>query len=307
MKILLTGGAGFSGSHLADAVIEQTDWDLVVLDKLTYAGKMENLPCSAPTRITFVRWDFSEPLDSWITHPCFQNVDFIVHLGAETHVKTSLDDPELFVSSNIVGTFNMLEAARRWKPKKFLYVSTDEVFGASLTPHKETDELNPSNPYSASKAAGEMLVRAYGTSFGVPWLITRTTNIFGARQHSEKFIPMTIEKIRMGRKVQIHTDAEGNSGSRQWIHASDQARAILFLLTNPAINDIYHIAGERKSNWDMACALVEPLGHELYAEKVNAFRMYPGHDLHYSLDDSKIRAMGWSPKLTLEEGLKLTV
>lgn len=304
MKVLVTGGAGFSGSHLCDAIINQTNWNLVVLDKLTYAGKMENLPI-APERITFINWDFAKPLPEWVLEH-LKGVDYIVHLGAETHVRNSLLTPEIFIQSNIVGTFNMLEAAWKLKPKKFLYVSTDEVFGASLTPKKEDDSLNPSNPYSATKASGEMLVKAYQDSFGLSCLVTRTSNIYGTRQHKEKYVPMVVEKINNGEIVEIHTDAEQNVGSRQWIHASDQAAALLFLLQNN-LTGVFHIAGERKTNIEIADAIAECMQKPLYRKYLNAYSKYAGHDLHYSIDDSKIRNLGWRPKLTFEQGLALTV
>lgn len=300
MKVLLTGGAGFSGSHMADYIAANTDWDIVVLDCLTYAGKMENLSQVPANRLKFIKWDFRFPLPGKVLSEIYP-VDYIIHCGAETHVTNSLHDPEIFVQSNIIGTYNMLEAARQLNPVKFLYVSTDEVFGASLTPHKETDQLSPSNPYSATKAAGEMLVKSYQSSFGLPCLITRTTNIFGKRQHPEKFIPMVIQKLENKEVVDIHTSRVGEIGSRQWIHASDQAAAIVYLLRIEQINATFHIAGERKTNEEVVRAIAN--GRQGTCHLVNAYEKYPGHDLHYALDDSKIRGLGWSPKLTFEQGI----
>jgi dTDP-glucose 4,6-dehydratase len=309
-RILVTGGAGFSGSHLCDAIIEQTDWNLVVWDALTYAGDYNNLSniWSDPEkkkRFEFQHLDFSSYIDDRFSAQ-YKNIDFICHAGAETHVRNSLENPHSFVWSNIIGTYNMLEVARKLQPKKFLYVSTDEVFGASLTPKKETDELNPSNPYSATKASGEMLVKSYQSSFGLPCLISRTSNIYGKRQHIEKYIPMVEKQIQNHEIVEIHTDAEQNVGSRQWIHASDQAAALLFLLqTNQT--GVFHIAGERKTNVEIADAIAECMQKPLYRKYLNAYSKYAGHDLHYAIDDSKLRNLGWKPRLTFEEGLKLTV
>lgn len=305
IKVLLTGVAGFSGSHVAEQILETTDWNIVGLDRYTYAGRMSNLAHLDPRRIKLVYHDFSECLDPLVAE--LGHVDYIVHLGAETHVKNSLTDAAPFVSSNILGTFNMLESAKWLKPRKFLYVSTDEVFGASEIPHMENDALTPSNPYAATKAAGEYLVRAWGQTYNVPYLITRTMNLFGRRQHKEKFVPMTIETIKHHGKVLIHTDAAGNSGSRQWLHASDQARALIFLLQSSAINEIFHVAGERRTNFEMANALADALEFTLWAEKQNAFEIYPGHDLHYAIDDSKIRKMGWQPRLSFDEGVRQTI
>jgi dTDP-glucose 4,6-dehydratase len=305
MRALLTGIAGFSGSHIAEQILKTTDWDIVGLDCLTYAADVDNIPCSK--RVSFICHDFSEPMGKWLK--IIGKVDYILHCGAETHVKNSLENTEPFIKSNIVGTYQMLELVKILKPKKFIYVSTDEVFGTSLVGHKEEDTLNPSNPYSASKAAGEMLVKAYHSSFGVPAIITRTTNIYGSRQHEEKFIPMAIGKIRRGEVIEIHADKDGNIGSRQWIHASDQALALIFLLQNGKIGETYHIAGERVSNWDVVMSIQDLLQCGKFSDvlRVDAFKQYPGHDLHYALDDSKIRAMGWAPKLSFEEGLALTV
>lgn len=303
MNVLLTGGCGFSGSHIADYIVTNTDWNIIVLDKLTYAGKLSNLSQIPPERLRFMYCDFGIPL-SCSTLKKIGDVDYILHVGAETHVTNSLIDPEPFIYSNVIGTFNMLEAARQLKPRKFLYTSTDEVFGASLVPHKEDDVLNPSNPYSASKAAGEMLVKSYQSSFGLPCIITRTTNIFGTRQHEEKFIPLATQKIRNGEIIDIHADSSGHIGSRQWIHASDQAAALIFLIQAQQ-EGVFHIAGERKNNEDVVRAVAN--GRDGTLRIVDAFKKYKGHDLHYALDDSKIRAMGWKPKLTFEQGICATL
>ena len=310
MRVLLTGAAGFAGSHIADEIVRNTDWHIVAVDCLTYAGHMKNLELVPPDRMTFIQHDFAQPLPlDKIGH-----VDYIVHNGAETHVTNSLFAPEPFIQSNVVGTYNLLEAARELKPKKFLYTSTDEVFGASLVPHKENDVLCPSNPYSATKAAGEMLVKAYQKCYEIPCIITRTTNMFGKRQHEEKFVPMTIRKIRDGVPVTVHADADGNVGSRQWIHVSDQAAAILFLLQSDFVQETFHIAGERYDNGAVVAMLLRhlrhppgPSGYSYSGILENAYEQFPGHDLHYALDDSKIRAAGWTPRMTFEEGIRATL
>ena len=302
MRVLLTGAAGFAGSYIAEA-IAQIGGHVTALDCLTYAGKMSNLENIHKDQLTFVCHDFRVPLTRHLLE-YIGEVDYIIHNGAETHVATSFVNPELFVQSNVVGTVNMLEAARILKPKTFLYVSTDEVFGQSdELAFVETDALNPSNPYSASKASGEMLVRAYHKSYGLPYLITRTTNMFGKRQHEEKFIPMIMRKIQRDDMIDIHADADGNIGSRQWIHVSDQAQALLFLLKKGVVNDTFHIAGVRKNNFDVACSITDQHNVRI----VNAYSRWPGHDLHYNLDDSKIRNLGWAPTLTFEQGLEQTV
>ena len=300
MNIVLTGIAGFAGSHIAETILATTDWNIIGIDRYSYAGRLDNLAHLDRKRITMVYHDFTQPLPPL-------DATYFIHNGAETHVKNSLTDPTPFVSANIMGTFNMLQAARHAKASKFLYVSTDEVFGAAISGHVENDVLTPSNPYAATKAAGEYLVKAWGTCFNVPYLITRSMNLFGSRQHVEKFIPMTVNNIKNGRAVDIHTDRYGNTGSRQWIHASDQARALVFLLQSDCINDVFHIAGEKKTNLQVAHDISTALDKSAQINLVNAYDLYPGHDLHYALDDSKIRAMGWSPKLTFEQGLKQSI
>jgi dTDP-glucose 4,6-dehydratase len=322
VNVLLTGAAGFAGSYIAEA-ITQEGGHVVALDCLTYAGKLSNLENIPREQLTFVCHDFRMPLTPHLLE-YIGEVDYIIHNGAETHVTSSFENPELFVQSNVVGTLNMLEAARILKPKVFVYTSTDEVFGQSDgRAFTETDALNPSNPYSASKAAGEMLVKTYHKSYGIPYLITRTTNMFGKRQHEEKFLPKIIKKFIADEMVQIHADENGNLGSRQWIHVSDQAAALMFLLQSGQRNNTFHIAGIRKSNWEVAEAVATRQGQPLFdfqylhhavwvgphkkAQIINAYDSWQSHDLHYNLDDSKIRALGWAPKLTFEQGLEQTV
>lgn len=305
VTILVTGISGFAGSYIAEEILKYEDCSIVGLDRYSYAGPMKNLAHLDQSRIKLVYHDFTHPLDAIL--PSLGNVDYILHNGAETHVKNSLTDPAPFIASNIMGTFNMLEAARILKPKKFLYVSTDEVFGASTIPHKEDDALTPSNPYSATKAAGEYLVRAYGRTYGVPYIITRTTNLFGKRQHPEKFVPMVLNHLRNHSIVDIHTDANGEMGSRQWIHASDQASALVFLLKSDFVNETFHIAGERKTNLEIADILARATGETLFWNQINARQLFSGHDLHYALDDSKLQETGWSPLLTFIHGIIETV
>ena len=308
MKVLLTGAAGFAGSHIADEIVNFTDWNIVALDCLTYAGHISNLSLVPKERLQFVYHDFRKPL-SMANLTTIGEVDYIIHNGAETHVKNSFYNPQLFFDSNVVGTMNMLDAARVLKPKVFLYTSTDEVFGQSSGSQgfKEGDGLNPSNPYSASKAAGEMMVHAYAKSYQLPAIITRTMNMFGIRQHVEKFIPMTIANIKKDLPVDIHTNASGEVGSRQWLHASDQASAILYLLNNGKVGETYHISGERHSNVEVVNEIAKRLKKQPVINYVNAYNEFPGHDLHYCLNDDKIRDMGWSPSLSFREGLDLTV
>lgn len=274
-SFLVTGGCGFVGSHLVEELLAQGH-HVTVLDSLTYAGSLRNIAHLSSPRLEFVYHDFSHPL------PKLRHFDYVIHNGAESHVLRSLTDPGLFVQSNVIGTLNLLEWARFEMPDKFVYVSTDEVFGpAGDEPYHEGDRLKPTNPYSATKAGGEFLVRSYFRSFGVPALITRTINMFGERQHPEKFVPLAIKKILAGEVVDIHAH-EGVVGSRQWVYAGGQAKALAWLAENGEPGKAYHVSeGVWKSNLEVAQLIAQildlPLNYQLkeYA--------WSGHDFSYSI------------------------
>lgn len=303
MKVLLTGGCGFSGSYIAEELY-RAGHTLTILDCLTYAGKMEHLAALPREGYRFFFWDFRQPLPESLLDLIGEQ-DVIIHCGAETHVRTSFSNPALFLASNTTGTLNLLDVARKLECKLFLYVSTDEVLGTQTEPQNEQAPLNPSNPYSASKAAGELLVKVYNRCYGLPYVISRTMNLYGKRQDAEKFIPNTIEKIKRGETVQIHADEHGTIGSRQWLFVKDQSKALLFLLENGKTGT-FHIAGERKNNLEVAEAIAERLNLPLNAEIVDAYTEFPGHDLHYALDDSLIRSMGFTERTPFETGIRLT-
>ena len=236
-------------------------------------------------------------------------VDYIVHMAAEVHVDKSIADPEKFIHSNVMGTFQMLQLAREVKPKRFLYFSTDEVFGPALgaTPHVDWDRYNSSNPYAATKAAGEELTLAWANTYSVPAVITHCTNVFGERQNPEAFIPATIKKILNGETVRIHTNAKKESGSRFYIHAQDVARAVLFLLrTDVALRDKFNITGQEEiSNLSLADQIARVLHKPLDCVLVDADR--PGCDFKYGLDGRKLRNLGWSPSTDYFTYLRNTV
>ena len=308
MRILLTGAAGFSGSHICEEIIKRTDWQILALDRLTYAGRLDRLAHLPRERIEFFHHDFRSTFPDWLLKK-LGIVDFIVHAGAETHVDRALCCPEPFIQSNVVGTFQLLEAARKLQPQRFIYVSTDEVYGPAPPNYSyvETDPCFPSNPYSASKAAGESLVYSYWKSFHVPIVISRTMNLFGERQHSEKFIPMTLKKVLANEMVQIHSSKDGEPGSRKWLHARNQAGALLFLLEHGEIGEFYNVAGEERNNLEVAVEIACLAGQKLNCEPVDVHSQRPGHDLRYSIDDTKLRNIGWTPHLTFSESLKKTI
>jgi len=306
-RVLLTGAAGFAGSHIADLFVHCTDWEIVSLDCLTYAGRLDRLAHLPRNRVRSLYHDFGTPLPDALLKQ-LAGIRYIVHNGAESHVARSLQDPGVFVRSNIIGTFNMLEAARKLNPDTFLYVSTDEVFGpGKAVPYTEADPLRPSNPYSASKAGGEMLVQSYHSAFGLPTLISRTMNMFGERQHPEKFVPMTIRKILAGEPVDIHVGPNGKSGTRQWLHACIQADALLYMLGMGQRGEAYHVAGTERSNEEVAGLIAQALGKTPVLRHVDILAKNGGHDLSYAIDDAKLHALGWKPSTSLELMLQRTV
>lgn len=310
--ICITGGAGFAGAHLCQHILDNTDWDVVVLDRLTYAGSLERLVDvrrDYAERLRFVFHDFRAPYPPSVLH-ALRSCRWIIHNGAETHVERSLHDPETFCQSNVLGTLHTLEMARLLKVEHFIYVSTDEVLGAAPdgVDFDELAQVRPSNPYAASKAGGEALAFSYWKAFKLPVTITRTMNLFGERQHPEKFIPMTIRKLLKAQPLIIHGDSTGRSGARKWLHARNQASALLFLLqTSVAMADTYHIAGEEHTNLEIAQLIADDIGTDM-AYEIRDFKLArPGHDFRYSLDDRKLRSLGWFPPVPFEESLRRTV
>lgn len=305
MRILITGACGFVGSHLVEELLQNPANEIVSLDRLTYAGRLDRLAHLDRSRIRSMYHDISAELPTWLLQDIGQ-VDHIVHNGAETHVARAFAAPELFVRSNIVGTFHMLEAARKLKPRKFVYISTDEVFGpAGDHAYTEDEALNPTNPYAATKAAGEILAMSHYRTFGVPVLITRTMNMFGERQNPEKFVPLVIRKILRGETVGIHADSSGEVSTRQWLHARVQTNAVAWLLEHGIVGQRYNIAGAEHSTLDIAqriAAILQfPLNYELCAPNA------PIHDFSYNIDGTKLLAAGWTPPLDFDSALAQTV
>lgn len=311
MRLLLTGGSGFIGSHLAEHVCKNTDWDLVVLDRLNYAGNLSRLEqFKGNPRFQFVFHDIRAAFSPQKLAE-IGRVDYFIHCAAESHVENSIKNPLVFVESNVLGTFNCLEAARALAVERFVQVSTDEVFGPAPTgvDYKEDDRFSPSNPYSATKAGAEALAMAWAKCYELPVILTRTMNNFGERQHPEKFVPMVMRNVMEDKSVTIHATNIRNSlviGSRKWLHARNHADAILFLLNTGSLGT-YHIAGRELSNLEMADKIAWHLGKKLKYELVDYHSSRPGHDLRYSMDDSKIRKLGWKEPKDFEKSLEMTV
>jgi dTDP-glucose 4,6-dehydratase len=314
-KVLITGIAGFIGHHVAEHFLINSDHSIVGLDKLTYASNGYNRIRDAGymdnPRVKLLSGDFSQPIAVGMMKE-LGDIDYILHMGAETHVDNSILNPEPFVVANVVGTMHMLEYARKLPSlKRFFYFSTDEVFGPANTSvaYKEWDRHNPTNPYAASKSAGEMLCLSYANTYKIPLCITRTMNNFGERQHPEKYIPKVIKSVLKGEMVTIHSNAtKTKAGSRFYIHARNVASAMLFLLDKAEQREAYHITGEKEvDNLEMAQFISKVIGKELRYEMIDFHSSRPGHDLRYSLDGSRLSNMGWQMPKNFEESLTKTI
>ena len=314
--ILITGGAGFIGHHVTEHFLKNTDWNIIVLDKLTYAShgfnRLRDVNVYDDKRVTIFTADFTKPINEGLAKE-IGNVDYILHLGAETHVDNSITDPRRFVYSNVIGTFELLEFAKTLTNlKKFIYFSTDEVFGPAPkgVAYKEWDRYNSKNPYAATKAGAEELCIAYENTYKLPIIITHTMNVFGERQHPEKFIPKCIINILAGEKIEIHSNPERTqAGSRFYIHARNVAAAIHFLLNTSTKNgDKFNIVGEREvDNLDMAKFIAKIIGKELIYELIDFHSSRPGHDLRYALNGEKMESMGWRIPINFEDSLAKTI
>ena len=316
MKIIITGGCGFIGHHFVEHVFKNTDWEIVIFDKLSYASngfeRLRDTDTLNNNRVKVFTNDLTNPLPEGIIKEIGLNVDYIVHMAAETHVDNSIKDPKLFIDNNIYSTLNMLEYAKKLPNlKMFFYFSTDEVFGPALgdTLFKEWDRHKPTNPYSASKSAAEQICIAYENTYKTPLMIVNVMNAFGERQHVEKFIPLCVKKIINNEKIYIHSYPDKKtSGTRFYIHARNIADAVLFLIKNGTIGEKYNISGEREvSNLEMAQMIAKFMNKELDYELIDFHSTRPGHDLRYGLDGSKLFEMGFKLPINFEESLRKTV
>ena len=314
--IVLTGGCGFIGHHFAEYVHKNTDWNIIIIDKLSYASmglnRLRNNELLYSKRVKVFTIDLCNKLSDGIKKELGNNINYIVHMAAETHVDNSILEPLKIITNNVNSTVHLLEWARTLSNLEiFFYFSTDEVFGPALgdTLYKEWDRHRPTNPYSASKSAAENICISYENTYKIPLMIVNVMNAFGERQHVEKFIPKCIKKILNNELVHIHSYPDKKeSGTRFYIHAQNIANAVLFLIQNGIIGEKYNISGEKEvSNLDLALLIAKSMDKELNYEMVDFHSSRPGHDLRYGLDGNKIYELGWNPKFNFEDSLEKTV
>lgn len=323
-RVLITGGGGFIAHHVIDHILKNTDWEIVSLDRLDFSGNLNRLahllsdaPQNIKSRVHIVFHDLKAEV-SPLTQSMIGPVNYIYHLAAGSHVDRSIEFPLEFVMDNVVGTANILDFARRLDSLElFVNFSTDEVFGPAPTGvfYKELDRYNSTNPYSATKAGAEELCVAFENTYKMPIYITHTMNVFGERQHPEKFIPLCIRRVRDGETISIHSDASRTiPGSRHYIHARDVADGLLFITNmkdykmTPDFGGAkcpkFNLVGkEEVNNLEVAQIIADAQGKPLNYELVDFHSSRPGHDLRYALSGEYMRSLGWEPRVSLRERL----
>lgn len=312
MNILVTGGAGFIGSHFVEHVLENTDWNVTVMDSLTYAGDLHRLSDTDifdRKRVKFFYHNLQAAISEQ-NDKKLDRFDYVAHFAAESHVENSLHDPISFAMSNVVGTTNLLWYLKEKQPqvKAIVNISTDEVYGPAPEGvfFKEWSTVKPSNPYSAAKAGQDAMAYSFYNAFSMPIITTRTMNNFGERQHPEKFVSLVMQKVLNDETVTIHGNGE-KIGERCWLHARNHADGVLFLLKNASeekFGDMFHIVGDEYTNLEIAEMVADNLGKELKYEVVNYHATRPGHDLRYAMNGDKLKSIGWNPPVETEESLK---
>lgn len=304
MRILITGGAGFIGSNFISYIQEKTKGvsHILVVDKLTPSASFNNLKYWNRTNLEFIEGDIC---DSQLIRRLVSDVECVIHFAAESHVDTSIINPKLFVETNVLGTQVLLDAIVNFSKSKLIYVSTDEIYGSLITgSFSEDDNYNPSSPYSATKAGGELLVKAYGTTYNLNYCITRCANNYGPRQNKEKLIPKLIHLINNKDLLPIYGDGKN---IRDWIYVEDHCEAIFQIMMRGKNKEIYNIPGNsEKSNLEIASALLKEFN--LTKNHINFVKDRPGHDFRYSISGSKIfNQLGFSAKTDFQSGIRKTI
>lgn len=306
MRVLVTGGAGFIGSNFIRYVLTKlSDWEIINFDKLTYAGNLENLADIANnSRYSFVKGDICDPRAVEETVARLSRSDMVVNFAAETHVDRSILSAGSFVQTDVYGTFVLLEAMKKFKISRYLHVSTDEVYG-SIEKGSFTEEspLHPNSPYAASKAGGDLLVRAYHETYGLPVIITRSSNNYGPFHYPEKIIPLFITNALEGKKLPLYGDGKN---VRDWLYVEDNCEAIDLVLQKGKTGEVYNIGGgNERQNIEITKFILKEMG--ISEDFIEPVKDRPGHDRRYSVDCSKVKKLGWQPRTNFEEGLKQTI
>lgn len=305
MKLLVTGGAGFIGSCFIRHILKKyPDYKVINLDALTYAGNLENLKdIDGNPNYQFV---YGNICDKNLVRELMDETDAVINFAAESHVDRSISSPDIFIETNIKGTLNLLEASREIGIKRYLQVSTDEVYGTlgKTGYFSETTPIAPNSPYSASKASADMLVRAYGETYNLPILITRCSNNYGPYQYPEKLIPFFILKLLKGKKVPLYGDG---LNVRDWLYVYDHCEAIDTVLHKGKVKEVYNIGGHNeKTNLEITKIILKEMGKDENCIEYVSDRL--GHDRRYAISNDKITSeLGWKPSITFEEGIKLTI
>lgn len=314
-KVIVTGGCGFIGHHVVEHFLRKTNWDIVVIDKLSYASmgyeRLRSFDALDNSRVKVFATDITLPITEGLREE-IGDVDVIVHMAAESHVDNSISEPREFFKNNIDGTVEMLEYAKTLPNlEMFFYFSTDEVYGSAPddVAYGEWDRHKPTNPYSASKSAAEQICVSYENTYKIPLMSINVMNAFGQRQHVEKYIPLVIKKILNDETVMIHSYPDKKrAGSRFYIHARNIAAAVLFLLKKGEIGEKYNVVGEKEvDNLEIAQFIAEVMDKPLKYEMVDFHSTRPGHDLRYSLSGEKMKSMGWELPVNFEDSLRETI
>ena len=298
--MVITGGAGFIGCNFVHEMVEKYDHDLVIFDKLTYAANPEYLD-DVKDKIEFVKGDIG---DFEAVNRVMKDCDMVVNFAAETHVDRSIEDPGVFVKTDVIGTYNLLECVRKYDIERYLQISTDEVYGSiDNGSFSEKSNIDPSSPYSASKAGADVLVSAYYKTYEIPVIITRSSNNFGPYQFPEKLIPLFILNAMKDKQLPVYGDGKN---VRDWIFAPDNCAGVYTALTRGKLGEVYNIGGgNEKNNLEITNLILEILGKPDSLITFVEDRL--GHDKRYSLDSSKIMKLGWKPEWKFEDALTLTI
>ncbi len=301
-KVLVTGGCGFIGSNFVRMLLSETEFSVVNLDLLTYAGNTANLKdVEKNPRYSFVKGDIADPKTA---AKAMRGVDTVFNFAAESHVDNSIADASEFVRTNVMGTKNMAQCAIAAGISRMVQIGTDEVYGSvEKGSSKETDRLEPRNPYSATKAASDLLALSYATTFGLDLIVTRSSNNYGPYQYPEKALPLFITNLLEGKKIPLYGDGKN---VRDWLYVQDNCRAILLAAQKGKSGEIYNIGGENeRQNIEVTKKILSMMGKN--EEWIEYVQDRLGHDRRYSLDSAKMKALGWRPQKKFEDGLRETI